>query len=38
MSDPCFLGEVAAAAPGSVVEITGAEGHHAGSVRRTQPR
>lgn len=34
MSDPCFLGEVVAAVPGSVVEITGAEGHHAGSVRR----
>ena len=34
MSDPCFLGEVAAAVPGSVVEITDAEGHHAGSVRR----
>ena len=34
MSDACFLGEVAGATPGSVVEITGAEGHHAGSVRR----
>ena len=34
MSDACFLGEVSGATPGSVVEITGAEGHHAGSVRR----
>ncbi|WCC80674.1 16S rRNA (uracil(1498)-N(3))-methyltransferase [Cutibacterium equinum] len=34
MSDPCFLGEVAGATPGTVVDITGAEGHHASSVRR----
>ncbi|MDO4411740.1 16S rRNA (uracil(1498)-N(3))-methyltransferase [Cutibacterium sp.] len=34
MSDACFLGDVAGARPGTVVHITGAEGHHAGSVRR----
>lgn len=34
MSDPCFLAEVADAVVGSVVEITGAEGHHAAAVRR----
>ncbi|AXE39078.1 16S rRNA (uracil(1498)-N(3))-methyltransferase [Acidipropionibacterium virtanenii] len=34
MTEPCFIAAIGDAGPGSVVEISGAEGHHAAAVRR----
>lgn len=36
MTAPCFIAEIGEAAPGSIVEISGAEGHHAAAVRRIE--
>lgn len=36
MTDPCFIAAIGDAGPGSVVEIGGAEGHHAAAVRRIE--
>jgi len=36
MTEPCFIADIGDAGPGSIVEISGPEGHHAAAVRRIE--